>query len=276
MTEAASNDNIPAIGFARVLAGFQSFKDLGIKNVNDTFKGQILTAGGDIRFAFLKDLEVKELANEVMATSLGRRLGMNVPPAYLASVSATDINFSKAPITGDARIVFASCDVGSPSVSSLIVRGGAVSRASLRLVIDKLLVGDLSGVYEFDEWSANVDRHLGNLLLSGDGSFWLIDHGRCFSGPDWNASDLVPTARYGNRMSQWVTPNLTPQEIDTLYAAVGRLQDAAGKIDLLAVGQEGFVNEFLGNDDFDALVSFLQKRIPEISRLASSALGRLM
>jgi hypothetical protein len=64
-------------------------------------------------------------------------------------------------------------------------------------------------VYGFDAWIANIDRHERNLLFSGDKEIWLIDHGHCFSGPQWNSADLEPQREYVNRLQQWLTPAMS-------------------------------------------------------------------
>lgn len=42
----------------------------------------------------------------------------------------------------------------------------------------------------FDEWTQNSDRNAGNLLQGPGGSLILIDHGRLFIGPGWQAERL--------------------------------------------------------------------------------------
>jgi len=45
-------------------------KDLGIPNVGETYRGQILICTSDVRPAIIKDIPSQELANEVLATAL--------------------------------------------------------------------------------------------------------------------------------------------------------------------------------------------------------------
>lgn len=262
------------IGFARVLAGATSFKDSGIANLSDTYRGQIYTSTHETRFAFIKDIPARELANEIMATATAAALGLPVPPAFLAFVPEGDLAIKHAPRVSGGYIVFASGDVDSPSVSS-IAKKSAFSSASIRKIVEVLLQGDLAGVYEFDTWSANVDRHTGNILLSGSGAFWLIDQGRCFSGPEWSPSDLVASATFTNRLKDWVTPHLNEDEIDQLMGAVGSMVSKAADVNLREIGQRGLIHDLIGEDDFDALITFLTDRLPQVTRLTADALGRL-
>ena len=55
-------------------------------------------------------------------------------------------------------------------------------------VVDELSRWDhLPGTLAFDEWVANTDRNVTNLIRRGPGDFVLIDHDYCFTGPHWDA-----------------------------------------------------------------------------------------
>ena len=59
----------------------------------------------------------------------------------------------------------------------------------------------------FDEWVANVDRHLNNLLLAAGGQLVPIDHSDCFGGPETLDPDFVtPHARHLNKLLDLVFP----------------------------------------------------------------------
>lgn len=273
--EGGSVDNGLGVGFARVLSGASSFRDSGIENINETYRGQIYTENHETRFAIIKDVPAKELANEIMGAAAAKALGLPVPPAYIAFIPQGELEVKHAPSIDGGNVVFASCDVEEPFVAS-ILRRGSFSRTVIRRVVDILLRGDLAGVFEFDTWSANVDRHPGNLLLSGSGAFWLIDQGYCFSGPKWVPSDLVADAAFTNRLKDWVTPNLSKNEVDALMGSIGAISSKAGEIDLREVGKRVRVPDLIGDDDFEALLAFLAGRLPEVRRLTADALGRLI
>ncbi|OWK23965.1 hypothetical protein AJ87_26620 [Rhizobium yanglingense] len=174
------------IGFARILEGYKPFKDPAEENVNSTFRGQIETDDQKIRFAIIKALHGKELANEIVATIIGAKLGLKVPECYIALAPDESSNFDNAvPIEG-GRLLFCSCDVEAPSVAAVFSNGNmSVSSEAMRRIVDRLVKQDIASLYEFDEWMANVDRHHGNLLLAGSGDMWLIDHGNCITGHMW-------------------------------------------------------------------------------------------
>lgn len=262
------------VGFARVLKGAVSFKDSGIKNINDTYRGEILIGENQTQFAFIKDLEARELANEVMASALGSALGLPMPKAYFALASADVIPARQAPLLGDYRLMFASTDAAAPSVSAIL--NGSFSDTALRKIAEALVShGRLAEFYEFDAWSANIDRHPGNFLVSGDGAFWLIDHGFCFTGSDWRGADLNANECYDNRLGEWVTPYLDDEELSDVIAQLGSLKDQATLVDIERVGRSNKLPELLGATEFGSLVEFLKERIPNVQRFAANALGSL-
>lgn len=263
------------IGFARVLKGAVSFKDSGIENINDTYRGQIYTKDDETKFAYIKDLKPKELANEIMATSLGKVLGLPIPDAYIALVEGDDMPIKNAPKSSNGYIVFASSDANVDSVSSILSTQNFSSEAIRRIVEALLKDGGLASFYEFDAWSANIDRHPGNFLISGEGKFWLIDHGFCFTGPDWVPTDLDANYVYINKLQSWVTPSLSSKEIDSIVSSLGSLLASVSNVDIKAVGEACMIRPLIGDVDFEALIYFLEQRAPNVQGFATQALGRL-
>ncbi len=104
-----------------------------------------------------KRIPGREIAIELICSSLGRELGLPIPePVLLADV--------------EKNWYFGSVDVGHPNLSQVVT-------ASDSAIINKLesWPGLLNAAC-FDEWIANPDRCDENLLFDGLG-FILIDHG---------------------------------------------------------------------------------------------------
>src|SRR5690606_22477174 len=102
----------------------------------------------------------------------------------------------------------------------------------VQILQDILAWADLGHLYAFDSWIANIDRHPGNLLFGGKDEIWLIDHGHCFSGPTWEPSDLDPGAAYRNRLAEWLTCHLTPDQKHQRAAEIDKLIAVIRSIDL--------------------------------------------
>lgn len=274
MTEPAQHTMMhvtASVGRARLLAGATRFKLSTLPNVSDTYRGQILTSEG-VRPAIIKDLPVRELANEVFAAALGSFLSLPIPPAYLTLATKDVFTANHAPDMDGAALLFASTDVATPPVAQYVV-GNVDAVAALRAVAAELLkrtgVGEF---YAFDAWTANVDRNVGNVLVGGSETAWLIDHGRCFTGPDWEQRDLLADGAFRNRLQEWLTPYLKLDERTRCAAEATATVDRLPAASVRRIGEANGVPRLLGENDFDALVTFLSDRVQHVQRLAVQAL----
>jgi hypothetical protein len=272
-TQSSSAAPQPAVQLATVLAGAKSFKDIGIPNLGDTYRGQILISPNEVRTAIIKDIPLRELANEVVTAALGSALLLPVPQAYIALAAPGDLATSKAPKLGTSSLLFASTDVSSPSVAQIVV--GLDPYAALRRVADTLLKsGRLGSFYGFDAWLANIDRHIGNVLLGPQ--VYLIDHGRCYTGATWKATDLVASTIFRHRLKEWLTPLLQDAELKKLAVDAAALTTELSKVDIEAIGRANHAAALLGDADFKSLVTFLEDRIVHVPRIAADALNQSM
>jgi len=248
-----------------VLAGAQPFS---IGNINDTFRGIILTAVGE-RPAIIKDLELKELANEIFAAALGIQMGLPIPPPYLAFATPDRLDARKGPAFAEGRLLYASVDVAQPQVAMLYNQGGGPA------VLQRLAQWrELGRLYGFDSLVANIDRHAGNVLFSGYREVWLIDHGWCFTGPEWQPADLAtPDCAVTSRLSEWMTPALNEGQRHATASIAATVQEVASEIDFEALVEANHVSDLLTTGDLEALLSFLRNRCPHVPRLAASTLG---
>ena len=262
-----------SVELATVIGTPTAFKDGGIANLSDTYRGQILLQSGATRSAFLKDIPQRELANEVMAAALAFELGLAVPDGYIAAVTGGTSTTKNAPRTPEGiPLLFASADVAVPSIAQ-VVSPGVDATWAIRFIAQLILKGDVGAFYGFDSWVANIDRHIANLLFDGQGQAWLIDHGRCFTGPAWVAADLDPGGTYRNRLKEWLTPLLPSQDKPAILASANVLISRLAALDIRAIGIANDVHILLGDVDFGTLVDFLRNRIQHTNKAAADALG---
>ncbi|MBB5772828.1 hypothetical protein HNP47_002848 [Brevundimonas vesicularis] len=264
MTDSASSPR--QVRLAQVLAGAVPFR---AGNINDTFRGVVRTEDGD-RTAIIKDLAQRELANEVLAAALGLAIGLPIPPAYLAYAASDRFPATKGPLLDSGRLVFASVDVGQPQVAMLCEAHGHPA------VLRRLAAWSEAGqLYGFDALVANIDRHAGNLLFSGDREVWMIDHGHCFIGPQWADRDLVPAdVRVRSRLQEWLTPALGDRQKQLAAHEALRLGGSA-LVNFADLAVANYMAELLDEGDFNAVVTFLQGRQPYTAGMAAEALGML-
>lgn len=253
----------------RALAGL---KPMAVKTANAVFRGEVLFDDGTIHRGFLKDLDARQFANELLVATLGRRLGVQVAEAAIVFVSPeVSDSFSQiAHSDGTGFVAFFSRDAGPATVAQIV-------KAGVGGAMECLKRGPaLGNMYGLDTWVANVDRHANNIVLSGDGDAYLMDHGHCFSGPSWSATDLNSAAAYTNRLSDWLTPHLDDQEKAQALSDIKKLIGGMVGTDVEDLVQEAMVRELYGEPDSEAVIGFLEARVSSIESLAAAALGKLL
>lgn len=144
-----------------MLPGAQLFND---QNVNPTWKGHVKTHD-NIVVAFVKQLPPQKLYIECVCAILGRYLGLPILKPLV--VKLTNDSFSNIP-EGNYELAFGSEDANYPSFR----RHAHSEEAMLKL---KEFAKTLD-VALFDEWIANWDRNIGNILYDGGNEFSFIDH----------------------------------------------------------------------------------------------------
>lgn len=144
-----------------LLPGATSFDD---SNVNPTWKGHVKTHDSVV-VAYVKQVTVQELYAECVCAVIGRSLGLPIPKPIIVKV--THATFEGIP-EGEFALAFGSEDAGYPSFRRYSKSEEALEK--LRNYSKALDVG------VFDEWVANWDRNVGNILYDGGDEFSFIDH----------------------------------------------------------------------------------------------------
>lgn len=268
------------VRFATLLPGATPFKDIGIPNVTQTYKGEILVSPGDIRSAVIKDIPQRELANEVLAAALALASGVPVPQPYLVLNRPGVLRAEHAPALEGGTLLFASELMSAPSIASVVIKGNkseAELMALLKPLAEKLLESDwISHLYQFDAWAANSDRHLGNILFDGNGPSWAIDHGRCFTGSEWTPRDLAPSLQLEYRQRGWLTPHADASMVNKILQETAKCSDRLPHKTAAEIAEVNYGRKLLPHDDFEALIDFLAKRVPVVPSEVGRALGQLV
>jgi hypothetical protein len=241
----------------------------GGKGINDTYVGFVYAAGGDRVHAYIKDLDPKQLSNELVAAVLGRAIGLPIPRPFLAIAAPYDLQLKKAPLFRNERVAFASENAGVPPVTQLC------RKISLEAVCK--LLKNWSGLYDtiaFDEWIANIDRHTGNILFDGRSRVWLIDHGHCFTGPEWQASHLDPTKSFPNRMvTEWMGRLLDDNDKSSACRNSLAFEGCAKLIDTDEALSASHAINILPQPEIDELSKFVAARAARVAELVYGRMG---
>ena len=149
-----------AIRFGRLLPGAQP---IGI-GISGAQRGIVRLSAGDDITAIVKPGTLGQIAAELYIASLAKELGLEVPEPILV----LDPNGN--------RLLAGSVDVALPNLCVAFPTLDPNNVADLRQLAT--IVSNWPehlNVAAFDEWIANLDRNLNNLLWNGS-SFILIDH----------------------------------------------------------------------------------------------------
>ena len=236
--------------------------------INETFVGHIDCTNQRYK-AYIKVLNDKQLVNELLANTLGRLLNLPIPRGFLLRVKPSDLpesnllkNFNQE------ALVFGSQALKYPSLARKY-RGDSIEvikwlKANFK-ILDETII--------FDDFVANVDRNQGNLLVDGGGDVWLIDHGSCFTGSNWDAQHLIADGKYNNLMADAFIGNMTLSERIKLKNKASMFCDALGKVDKRETINSCYINQIIPATELGALESFVIERVAHIVSIVSERVG---
>lgn len=258
---------IPEIRLANVVPGVVAV-DSSDKGVNETFVGLIETSLDQQR-AYIKVLDARQLVNELICSTLGRSVDLPVPEGFLVRTSANDLPESGilAKVEGEV-LIFASADVGRPSLKRRLTVDGAQFLASLLATWKHW---DAASI--FDEWIANPDRHPGNLLIEGPDKVWLIDHSHALTGPNWMAADLVSERVVRNQVAENCFSRLSLPERMAVRAKAAQLSSVFGLVPAGTALEACHAAQLLSPSDLEAVRIFVSDRVGKLYDLVSTRLG---
>ena len=237
------------------------------RGINETFIGAIDIPSGRLR-AYVKVLAGRQLVNELFSTTLGRALGLPIPEGFIVRARPSDLPESTALADhGNEALLFASRAQGSPDLKRRL-QGDAEAAAELFAAWS-----DWDRCMTFDEWIANVDRHLGNILFGGPGDVWLIDHGHAFTGPAWASADLTPGGRWINKLAEHRIPELTLPRRAAARDSVRDFMSVINAVDVGASFEASHAPKLLASADATAMRDFVTSRIPHLYAILADRLG---
>jgi hypothetical protein len=245
---------------------------LGLKRREvDTYRAVVQTEDDSYK-AYVKCLYGRELVNELIVATLGRTFGYPIPRPFLIQAQAKDFPVSKA-VSGfdpdEFIYVFGSKDVGYPSYTRFFED----DEETVEYVLRHRKFKKWAETIIFDEWVANTDRHIDNLLLASEDEALWIDHARSFTGEFWEAEDLKEGELYKNKLADRLWPKLSIEERMGLKS---RSEEMAQWFCLLPYHQVlacSRVSPFLNSTDAAALMTFIEKRVGLLESIICIRLG---
>jgi len=204
----------------------------------------------------------------LVASALGLGCGLSIPQPVLGIARNDQIQDPKLPYDTDHCLVFCSLQIPGASVAQLL--DDRARDAVFPLIRQWPRLGEM---YGFDAWTANMDRNVGNLLLSGDG-FWLIDHAYSFTGPNWQSNELDPARPYGRSHEIWLTNELPFEERGKLVEPARRVPSCL-QMPISDLVQRSRADAIVSASDLAKLEGFLSARVSHMRDLSATILGLL-
>lgn len=150
----------------------------------------------------------KHIVAELVCSVIGRAIGLPVPEPLIVRIRKGDLPGSRLiDQTADLTLAFASTSVGGDSCAQLLRED---SDHALRLV---MTWRHLLSATAFDEWMANPDRNLGNIVFAAQ-NLWLIDHAQALGGKsaDLSALKSLQQKEFPNILAQLVESAFPPED----------------------------------------------------------------
>lgn len=238
---------------------------------NETYRGVVRSDSGLYR-AYIKPLTGRQLINELVVSVLARSFSLPVPKGFLVLLTRSDLPGSRVldqlPQVGEDEFLgFACSDIKH---SPLARRIGSAMPASLVTKNAALLQDTLI----FDEWVANTDRHYNNILISSRNELFLIDHGHCFTGPNWEIPQLRHEVGYANKLAARLIPGWSETERGDLMSKCFQKAAEYSSVDADTALAQAHVEKLLPASEQAALSNFIKSRVNYLYSIICDRVGR--
>ena len=208
--------------------------------------------------AYAKKLNETTFLVELLSSMLASALDLPTPEPIIA--------FSE----DGSEILFATIKIDYPDLSQrLTLNGDAVAdtpenRAILKLVSDWV---DLERAAAFDEWIANGDRNVGNVLFNGKDAFYLIDHNLAMR-PHFSANTAITDNGFLTIKLIFARDDLSKQRIRSLLQHIIESYDPELPEQLIVKLKKNLNPD--SSTDLDKMLDFLKTRLEFLANIATS------
>lgn len=228
-------------------------------NVNPTWKAHVQTHEG-IKVAYVKRVDARSLYVECVCAVIGRYLHLPIPSPIIVRVSNAAL--PEVP-EWEIALAFGSEDAKYPSFRRFVNKNSAEAMAKLAEFSKTIDIG------VFDEWIANWDRNLGNMLYDGKDDFYFIDHENAIPAglrhDELANSNEILRCLYSNiseiekhRFSKKVASEYIPQYTKLPFSTI------SGKT---------FASKYLAESEASSIINFLTNRLLSLNCLLDKRIG---
>lgn len=225
------------------------------QNINPVWRGNVQLTGIR-RNMYVKRVDPRTLAVEVICAVVGRAIGLPIPRPALVMVTRRAM-----PELPHDTVFFGSESVANPDLKHWMerdVEGAIISLAKWSKLLD-------AGC--FDEWVANADRHGGNLLYGGGSDFALVDHSEALP---YGLSH--PDPALANNLLLLAAEKKSAKQLEDLFNKAKKATQHYGDAQVHD-SIRGILTGVCDHKTVDSLLAFLHQRIESLLMLISSRIG---
>lgn len=208
------------------------------------------------------------LVAELLCALVARALGLPAPEPFVVLIEPGTLAESVLLPQKERMLCIGTRDIGGSTFAQLMREDSATAR-------DMIMAWEhLIPVTALDEWLANPDRNLGNILYVAQ-TLHIIDHAEAFGG---SARELFPLAEitheaFMNKLAMLLANNSASQRQQTLNAAGEWLTFSAAQVDINALIASADIKRWQSDQEEDELLHFIKTRLTITHRLLCQRLG---
>lgn len=208
--------------------------------------------------AYAKELTPLDFLVELMTTLLARDLGIPMPEPVIV--------FSK----DGKKVLFGTIDVKYPDLSHrLAIQNDMVLSTDENIATLKGLSewGKMHDAIAFDEWIANQDRHVGNILYDGGKEYMLIDNNLAMR-PHFSPLNPIANNQLLGLHLKFNVDEVSKQRVKSKISNLIDYFDNSLPQNISA--KLKFQFNGISHNMLDQMVSFLDERLTKLSELTTN------
>lgn len=208
------------------------------------------------------------LVAELVCGCLARALQLPAPEVFLITIPPGHLPNSMLANQGARALCVGTRDIGGSNFTQLLSANGLAALPLLRYW------PDLPKVVAFDEWLANPDRNMGNLIYVAQ-TLHIIDHAEAFGG---SSRELFPLAEltntsFSNLLAEMFNSFDAESRSDLLSQVQTWMQQHATGIDVQEVVGSALTSLWNTAEQDHELVDFIKARLTLTHSLLCHRLG---
>lgn len=254
---------------AMLAAGAKLKRQASGAGVNATLVGDVHLLDSSTKPAYVKLLEGRRLANELLALELAARLALAVPEAFVVRLRRSDhaslfntLNMPFEEVYGFGTAALAA--------NSLAREFNVNDPSFIKWFF--VTLKQWKDVVAFDAWVANEDRHANNLLVDKQLKLWLIDHDLALGGRR-DVASLRPDEVTRNRLVNDFGPLVDLRHRHEVVDECHRFQESANAVDVPAAAKASEAGLFISEEELNQLVLYVERRRALVPAILAESLG---